>query len=229
MTMIADRRCVILFARVPEKGMVKSRLALHMDEDLALRLYENMVLDTLDMLRSGHFPFRIFFTPAYARDTMTKWLGHRHHYVPQTGEDLGERMEAAFASVFSGGADETLLIGCDIPGLTGEVMSDAFLSLQTNDAVIGPAADGGYYLVGFRKKSFQPAVFHGVTWSANSVLHETLDKMRDASLRVHILPELTDMDTVGDLKTFFGQGKHPVSGPSKTRSFLERHCADILE
>ena len=225
---MTDKRCVVLFVKLPEKGRVKSRLSQHLDEDLVLRLYESMVLDTIDMLTRGRFPFQICFTPSGARDQMLEWLGHEHLLVPQTGDDLGDRMEEAFACVFSGDVEEALLIGSDIPGLTTDVINEAFNALLTNDAVIGPADDGGYYLIGFRKKTFEPGIFHDMVWSTRTVFRETVGKLHGASLTVHVLPELTDVDTVEDLKTLMSQVTGPASGISRTRSFLEQCCKVIL-
>lgn len=226
---MTDKRVVILFVKLPEKGKVKSRLAQCMDDDLVLRLYENMVLDTIDMLTRGRFPFRIFFTPSGAREQIVEWLGHGHPSVPQTGEGLGDRMDGAFACVFAGEVEEALLIGSDIPGLTTKVIDEAFNALLTDDAVIGPADDGGYYLIGFRKKSFEPGVFHDIVWSTGTVFRETMHKLQDSSLKVHVLPELTDVDTVEDLKTFMSRVQGPASETSRTRSFLEQHCKGFLK
>jgi rSAM/selenodomain-associated transferase 1 len=153
---MTDKRCVILFVKLPEKGRVKSRLARQVGEDMALRIYENMVLDVIDVLKGGRFPFRICYTPPDAHDQITEWLGQDYYYLPQTGDDLGDRMDGAFASVFSTDVEKALLIGSDIPELTPEVIEEAFAALEKNDAVIGPADDGGYYLVGFRKNTFLP-------------------------------------------------------------------------
>jgi rSAM/selenodomain-associated transferase 1 len=226
---MTDKRSVILFVKLLEKGMVKSRLAQNIDEGLVLRLYENMVLDTIEMLARGQFPFRICYTPPGARDQIVEWLGHEHYLFPQTGDGLGDRMERAFASVFTGEVKEALLIGSDIPGLTTDVIKEAFHALSTNDAVIGPADDGGYYLIGFRKKSFEPEIFYDMVWSTRTVFRETMDKLRDASASVHVLPELTDVDTVEDLKTLLSQITGPASKISRTRSFLEQHRKSFLK
>jgi len=226
---MTDKRCVILFVKLPEKGRVKSRLAQRMDEDLVLRLYENMVLDTIDLLTRGRFPFRVCFTPPGARDRMMEWLGRGYRAFPQIGDDLGDRMENAFEHVFSEGVEDALLIGSDIPGLTTEVMDEAFIALQKNEAIIGPAGDGGYYLIGFKKGSFEPVIFHDMVWSTKTVFRETMDKLHNASLKVHILPELTDVDTVEDLKTLMSQVRGPAPETSRTRSFLEQRCRDILK
>jgi rSAM/selenodomain-associated transferase 1 len=225
---MTDKRCVILFVKFPEKGRVKSRLAHHVGEDAALSLYENMVLDAIDMLKRGRFPFRICYTPPDARAQMTGWLGQEYYYLSQIGDDLGDRMDEAFARAFSTVVEEALLIGSDIPGLTTGIIEEAFASLVTKDAVIGPADDGGYYLIGFRKNTFTPGIFHDMVWSTSTVCRITLDRLHDASRKVHILPELTDVDTVEDLKTLLSQVKGSASEPSRTRSFLEQHCRGSL-
>ena len=226
---MTDKRCVILFVRLPEKGRVKSRLAQRMDEDLVLRLYENMVLDTIDLLTKGRFPFRICFTPPDAHDRIREWLGEGDRAFPQAGDDLGDRMENAFEHVFSEGVETALLIGSDIPGLTAEVMEEAFTALLKDEAVIGPASDGGYYLIGFKKGSFEPVIFHDMVWSTRTVFRETMDKLHNESLKVHVLPQLTDVDTVEDLKTLMSQVKRPAPETSRTRSFLELHCKGLLK
>jgi hypothetical protein len=217
---MTDNRCVLLFVKLPEKGRVKSRLARHIGQDAALALYESMALDVIDMLKRGRFPFRICYTPPEARDQMTGWLGREYDYLPQTGDDLGDRMDEAFARVFSTAVEEALLIGSDIPGLTTGIIEEAFASLAMNDAVIGPANDGGYYLIGFRKNTFTPGIFHDMAWSTSAVFRATMDKLHDASRKVHVLPELTDVDTVEDLRALLSQVGNSPSERSRTLSFL---------
>lgn len=229
MSSMINRRCVVLFVKMPEKGRVKSRLALHIGEDVAVGLYENMVLDVIDMLKRGRFPFRICYTPPEARDQMTGWLGKGYDYLPQTGGHLGDRMEEAFAAVFSTGIEEALLIGSDIPGLTTGVIEEAFASLSTKDAVIGPADDGGYYLIGFRKNTFFPGIFHDMVWSTGTVFRETLDRLHEASVTLRVLPAMTDIDTLEDLRTLLARRTDPRSEPSRTRSFLARHRKGIMK
>jgi glycosyltransferase A (GT-A) superfamily protein (DUF2064 family) len=97
---MADQRCVILFVKLPGPGRVKSRLAREMNDALVQRLYECMVIDAIDMLKQAKTPFRICFDPPDAQERVRQWLGHAYVYMPQTGDDLGERMERAFTSVF---------------------------------------------------------------------------------------------------------------------------------
>jgi rSAM/selenodomain-associated transferase 1 len=225
---MGNERCVILFVRLLEKGKVKSRLAKDLGEDLVLRLYESMVLDTIGMLKKGTTPFRICFDPPHALDRMQKWLGNEYSYMPQTGNDLGERMELAFAHVFSEGISEALLIGSDIPGLTIEMIDDAFRSFASHDAVIGPANDGGYYLIGFRNTTFEPSIFRTMSWSTDAVYRTTRERLRARMLKVHVLPECIDADTKEDLQALLA--RNPVQDVPDTRTItlLKRHRNSIV-
>jgi len=98
------------------------------------------------------------------------------------------------------GFDRVALIGSDIPDLTLGVVEEAFLSLKEKDAVIGPAYDGGYYLIGFKEKTFSPQVFQGIAWGTKSVFGETVKKLKRFRRTVHTLPYQRDIDTVEDLK-----------------------------
>jgi rSAM/selenodomain-associated transferase 1 len=220
---MADNRCVILFVKLPGAGKVKSRLARDMDGDIVHRLYECMVLDAIDMLKQAKTPFRICFTPPGEQEPVRRWLGQAYSYMPQTGEDLGERMEQAFTRVFSEGVEKALLIGSDIPSLNAEIVNEAFQSFSACDAVIGPASDGGYYLIGFQKSTFVPGIFHSMAWSTKTVFRETFGRLQKASLTVHRLPELTDIDTRQDVESFLSHARHAEPGAARTFSFLDKH------
>jgi rSAM/selenodomain-associated transferase 1 len=226
---MADKRCVILFVKFPEAGKVKSRLAQDMDGDMVLRLYECMVLDTIDMLKLAAKPFRICFDPPEAQEHVRQWLGQDFSYMPQIGEDLGERMEQAFIRVFSEGVGEALLIGSDIPSLTAAMIDDAFQSLTSHGAVIGPANDGGYYLIGFKKSTFVLGIFHTMAWSTKTVFLETLGRLQRASLPVHWLPELTDIDTKEDVEAYLSHAKHSELRLSRTLTLLRELRRGIVK
>jgi glycosyltransferase A (GT-A) superfamily protein (DUF2064 family) len=105
--------------------------------------------------------------------------------------------------------------------LTTSIIDDAFESLSTHDAVIGPANDGGYYLIGFRKNSFEPGVFREMTWSTDTVYRETRERFLRRSLMVHVLPHCTDVDTVGDLKAFLAEHAKSDAPDSRTLALLK--------
>jgi len=222
---MTEERIVILFVKLPEKGKVKSRLARDIGDGPALLLYEAMVLDTIDMLKRTKIPFRIFFDPPQEIEALRSWLGESYFFLPQTGNDLGERMELAFQRVFDEGAEEAVLVGTDIPGLTASVVSDAFGAFGQYDAVIGPANDGGYYLIGFRNRSFTPSIFRTMTWSTEQVFQETLDRLQQAARTVRVLPECIDVDTRDDLLALLS--RQYLAQSSRTLAFLMRHRADL--
>jgi hypothetical protein len=201
----AEDGCVILFVRFPEKGRVKTRLAASVGDETAVRLYENFVLDAIDTLSGCPRPFIISFHPPSSAGRVASWLGD-HRYMPQRGADLGERMKNAFLSVFETGVSKALLMGSDVPDLPPSVIEEAFSALGGNGAVLGPALDGGYYLIGFNKNAFVPGAFEGIAWGAPSVFRDTMRALE--GVRVHVLPRWRDVDTVEDLDALFLRRKN---------------------
>jgi glycosyltransferase A (GT-A) superfamily protein (DUF2064 family) len=129
-------------------------------------------------------------------------------------------MKGAFKRIFSEGFASGVLIGSDVPDIPSTMVQEAFESLKNNDVVIGPAADGGYYLVGFNQDSFLPRVFDGIPWSANTVYQETMRILQAASLRVHHLPLWRDVDALGDLRSLFDRSRNSTFSQSKTIMYL---------
>jgi len=213
---------VILFVRAPERGKVKSRLAAAIGERMALEIYKGFVLDIMETLKRGHYPFRIFFSPRNAEDRVTNWLGRDCMYSPQRGSDIGKKMENAFVQSFSEGSERVVLIGSDIPDLPNSIIHRAFSSLDKSDAVLGPASDGGYYLIGFKKTSFFPDVFHGIPWSTPSVYRETTEVFRRSNYRVHILRQWNDVDTLDDLRALFSRNKDTDFRASRSMSLCKK-------
>ena len=222
---MTNKRIVILFVKLPEKGKVKSRLAREIGDGLALLLYESMVRDAIDMLNKTGIPFRIFFDPPQKLEALRSWLGKSYSFLPQSGSGLGERMERAFQQVFDEGAEEAVLVGSDIPGLTASVISDAFSAFEQKDAVIGPANDGGYYLIGFRRRSFERSVFRAMTWSTDRVCQETLNRLQQAARAVLVLPECVDVDVRDDLRELLSRQSFAQS--PRTLTFLIRYRAEL--
>jgi uncharacterized protein len=217
--------CIIMFVRSPERGTVKTRLAVALDEERVLGLYTRFGRDLLATLRRGKFNFRISYYPPDAGDGVAGWLGREHRYVPQRGKDLGERLANAFRDAFTDGFRRVLIIGSDSPDLPVGILEEAFKSLDTADAVIGPANDGGYYLVGFRSERFMENAFEGVEWGTERVLACTLDILEEAGWRVHMLPKWRDIDTMDDLKVFFNVHRTDPAGVSETLDYLRRCLA----
>jgi rSAM/selenodomain-associated transferase 1 len=200
---MSDRSAVLLFIKSPEKGKVKSRLAKAIGEDAALDVYKCLVCHTLENLKGGNYLFRLCFYPPDSSAVIKEWLGDTHYYAPQHGRDLGERMKNAFVQAFSDGIEKVLLLGSDIPELSISLVDEAFNALDTGDAVLGPALDGGYYLIGFRRASFLPDIFQGIAWSTDSVFYQTMRVFEKSGLMVHVLKVLSDVDTFQDLLSLF--------------------------
>jgi rSAM/selenodomain-associated transferase 1 len=196
-----DDRCLLFFVKYPEKGKVKSRLASVIGEQPAAKLYRGFIMQMLSTLKTGDFPLSICFYPKNSLKALKEWLGSQYHYIPQKGKDLGERMRNAFTEAFKIGFTRVVLIGSDIPDLPLEFIEEALTSLKTMDAVIGPALDGGYYLIGFKEKTFSPQVFKGIAWGTENVFDETMQTLKKLRRKVYTLPYQRDIDTVEDLKS----------------------------
>ncbi len=219
---------VIFFVKIPERGSVKTRLAASLGSNVAVTLYKAFVSDILDMLKKGGYPLSVAFCPGHKREKAEKWLGSDFHLMPQRGESLGERMKNAFDEVFGADTEKSLIIGSDTPDLPCAFMDEAFLALRENDVVIGPSVDGGYYLIGFRKESFCPALFEGISWSTSDVLNQTLSRCADRNLRVHLLPRLRDIDTFDDLRIYFRENVNADLSGSMTMNYLRKREENLL-
>ena len=219
---MSDKPIILLFIKAPIKGQVKSRLAAEVGEETALDLYISFVLDIVDTLDGIGYPLRICFYPQADVDSLLSLLGGHHRLMPQKGKDLGERMENAFKQIFSEGYTRAILIGSDIPDLTPALLRDALESLTKNDVVIGPASDGGYYVIGFRKGSLNPNIFHDREWSTKRVFQDTMELLRNTSLRVHLAPQWSDVDTIEDLKSLAQRSRNSAFDKSRTMTYLKR-------
>lgn len=220
--------CVVVFAKSPGKGNVKSRLAASIGEDFVCALYKCFVGDLLRMLRKSGYPYVISFYPPNAGGDMEKWLGKDHKLMPQQGQNLGERMGNAFIKVFSEGFDFVVLIGSDSPDLPKLLIEKSFASLMDYGAVIGPSLDGGYYLIGFNRDTFAPSVFEGIEWSSASVFNRTMDIFKKTDCKVHILPKWRDIDTLNDLKALYYKNLDSDFAASSTMKYLQSRKDKIL-
>jgi uncharacterized protein len=199
-SIILDDRCLLFFIKNPGRGKVKTRLASAIGDKTAAKLYRRFLLEMLFTLNRGTFLFYLCFHPENSLNDLKDWLGDHYLYTPQMGENLGQRMKNGFVEAFSMNFKRVVLIGSDIPDLPLEFIEEAFNSLGEKDAVIGPSFDGGYYLIGFRDKTFSPKVFEGIPWGTEKVFEETMKVLEKERLTVHTLQLLRDIDTIEDLK-----------------------------
>lgn len=215
--------CILLFIKYPEIGKVKSRLARDLGGEIAVELYRNFVLDILSSIKETKADLKICFYPPDLRDRFVEWLGKDHDYLPQDGKDLGERMEKGLTWVFGEGYNKAIIIGSDSPDLPGDMIDLGFSSLWSHDVVIGPSSDGGYYLIGFDKKGFLPEVFRDIVWSSTAVFKKTLDIIAKAGLKVFVLPEWRDVDTLDDLRDLIKRNEGTLFRSSMTMSCLSKY------
>lgn len=183
---------LIVFVKAPRPGFVKTRLAQGLGLDAAGQAYRQMVEAVLQRM-APLAEVELRFTPDEAEPEIRPWLRPGWTARPQGEGDLGQRMQAAFAEAFADGADRVALIGSDCPEITSGDIRQAWRELATHDLVLGPALDGGYWLIALQAP--QPALFAEIAWGSERVLAETLQRAKDAHLRVQLLRILTDIDT----------------------------------
>jgi len=218
---------ILLFVKAPRRGRVKSRLAASLGKDSALEAYRSFVLDMVDSLdRAGHRT-TICVAPPEGLAEVAAWLGTWRSYEAQVGRDLGARMEHAFSSAFRSCSMRAVLIGSDVPDLPAKILTEAIDELDHHDAVLGPAADGGYYLIGFRQETFRPEIFQGIRWSTPAVFEETMEILGRMEARVHILPQWQDVDTIDDLRALYERTRETEFERSRTMALLRKYCGKI--
>ena len=194
---------LLIFARVPERGRVKTRLARDLGDDRALAIYESMLRDLLQSVgaSSENTEVEVLWapTPIANGETLRRAFGDRA-LAMQTGDNLGERLSMAFSErFFFHRTEKVVAIGVDDPTLPRTLVDQAFSLLDACEWVVGPALDGGYYLIGYRAAAFVGEVFANIDWGTDRVLPETLERIRTAGSSVALLPERRDIDVAEDL------------------------------
>lgn len=189
---------LIVFVKNPQAGRVKTRIAAEAGAEKALEIYLELLDITLRQVLTFVSERCIFYSDHI--DNNDVWSVHFSRHL-QHGSDLGERMFYAFVKIFSSlPPDEkckVLLIGSDCPYINAAILQQASAQLDETDCVIGPAVDGGYYLIGF---SVMPDkhIFSGISWSTSSVYSDTIKKLAEAGYSLGVLPVLSDVDTLAD-------------------------------
>lgn len=191
----SDESLLIIFYRNPELGKVKTRLAASIGDAKAFAIYLLLAQHTRN-ITDGLPQQKALYYSDYI-DTEDVWSNQKFQKFMQSGEDLGDKMHNAFQVGFNFGYKSICIIGTDCLDLTEQIIAEAFQHLLTHDVVIGPAADGGYYLLGMN--SLHESFFKNKAWSTESVLTHTLHDANSAGLSVFQLQVLTDIDRVEDL------------------------------
>ena len=191
---------LIVFTRYPQPGATKTRMIPALGPEGAADLQRQMtehILRRADALRRRRRAgVEVRFAGGDAA-RLSELFGHRRQYADQGAGDLGTRMARAFAAAFSSGVDAAVTIGSDCPGVTEELLVEAFETLADHDVVLGPARDGGYYLIGLRHCRHE--LFEAMPWGTDQILDRTLAVAERLRLSVKLLTELSDVDTPADL------------------------------
>ena len=200
---------LLVFARVPEKGSVKTRLAADLGDEKALDAYEAMLGDLLDSIGppSDELAIEVLWAPtAIANGALLRRAFGDRQLSMQTGATLGDRLAMAFSERFFFQRTMSIIaIGVDDPTLSRETIDHAFSLLDSCEWVIGPAEDGGYYLIGCRAPAFDSSIFRDVEFGSPTVFQESIARIRTWNHTVAVLPLRSDLDVAGDLKRYRAQ------------------------
>lgn len=186
---------IIVFVRNPILGQVKTRLAKSMGDATALKIYLKLLEHTHQVLQNIDCHKFVFYNDGINTEDM--WLASAYIKRQQVAGDLGAKMTAAFNEVFEAGYKKVVIVGSDCYDLNADIVASALESLTKTDLVLGPAADGGYYLLG--QKKVNENLFELTAWSTSSVLSETLLLAKQDGLSYTLLPVLQDVDEEKDV------------------------------
>lgn len=215
--MTYDDTVVAIFCKSPIPGEVKTRLAASIGPEAATAIYRASAEHVIWNVRHGGLPTVVFIDREDALKAFHDWVGGQ--LAVQEGKDLGERMKNASDVLVRHGYQQMIIVGTDTPWIDADTIHQAVDILHKNDIVIGPALDGGYYLIG--TKGHQPTLFEEISWSTTEVLQQTQERAFEEGLSVGLLDELRDIDTWDDLKAILDDS------PAGHQDFVRR-CHLIL-
>ena len=199
--MISKDNNLILFLKYPEKGRVKTRLDKDIGNEKALLIYKKLVSKILNQIDSNNYNISIYYFPENKKNEVKKWINLPNiKYLPQSGDDLGARMLNAFKDSISLKYTKTVIIGTDCLEINDNIISKSFYLLDDSNLVLGPATDGGYYLIGL--KAVVETIFQDIHWSTEKVLKQTINKAKEIKLSYKFLDFLSDIDTLEDLNNY---------------------------
>ena len=190
------KRALLIFVKNAVKGNVKTRLAATLGDETALAIYQDLLQHTANSTQLLLIRKIVCYTDYVENEDV--FSNEKYEKQIQTGDDLGERMQNAFEDAFANDNDQVAIIGSDCFEITTIIIANAFKQLDDCDVVVGPALDGGYYLLAL--KSDQKALFQNIQWSMNKVLNQTLAICQEKGLKVVQLQALSDIDNENDLK-----------------------------
>lgn len=217
----------MVFAKAPIPGQVKTRLCPPLTPDEAATLHGSFVLDMLERTKTATTQFKLPLDRYLAcapssTHVFFKIMEERQgvKLIDQVGDDLGGRMTQAFDVLFSRGYHRVVIVGTDVPTLPLDYFKQALAQLETHDLVLGPALDGGYYLIGLRKPA--PDLFADIPWSTDRVLTLTQEKAHGLRLTTATIPPWRDVDTIEDLAALIEAESLDAKKPKNERAFSNR-------
>jgi rSAM/selenodomain-associated transferase 1 len=196
-----NKEVVLVFQRNEVLGKVKTRLAAGVGEEQAMEIYRYLLNKTYLALKEITVPVTTYFSEFIPENP----IHSAENKQVQVGGDLGERMRNAFVAHLESGMEKVVLIGTDCPSLEGTHLVQAFEALEHSELVLGPARDGGYYLIGMKRRA--DFLFEGITWSSELVLSQTLTLAAEQGLRSSLLPILEDIDSPEDWERYCSQNR----------------------
>ena len=188
------KNLLIIFTRNPVLGKVKTRLAKTVGDKTALDIYTFLLKKTKEITLDSPCDKVVYYSEKIIKNDI--WNCNSFSKEVQFGEDLGAKMKNSFYDAFENNYRKVVLIGSDIYDLESYHINEAFKKLDTNDVVIGPALDGGYYLIGLKK--MHPKIFDNKKWGSSTVRKDTLKNLEKVD--VHLLPILNDVDVIEDIE-----------------------------
>lgn len=191
-----SKKALIIFTRNPELGKCKTRLAATIGDENALEVYRFLLNHTANISKDIKADRYVYYSENIKKEDL--WESGVFRKKLQNGSDLGARMQNAFSELLKMGYEKVIIIGSDLLDLKAELVNEAFGQLDSNDVVIGPALDGGYYLLGL--KNLHPNLFENKTWGTETVLKDTKNDLQNSKL--HLLKELNDIDTFEDMQQY---------------------------
>lgn len=219
------KEALVLMAKAPRVGEVKTRLLGALDATAAKDLYVSFLSDTFALMEMvwearDELQLVLCYTPAGAEEAFEEIEREGSLMILQRGDDLGERLRNCFADLFAMGYEAVVIIGGDSPTLPDEYIFDAFECFESDDdVVIGPTEDQGYYLIGLRR--LHEAIFNNIPWSTDGVLPATIEQIEKAELNLTLLPEWYDVDTPEELARLRAELQTAKDTTKHTRRFLK--------
>jgi rSAM/selenodomain-associated transferase 1 len=189
---------LIIFAKFPQEGKVKTRLAERIGNKKATQFYKLFAENLFDHAAKLSFTNTyLFFDPSSTKEKMKEWIKFDFEYYPQNNLDLGKRMAEAFNKLFGRRVKKAVIVGTDVPDMNKKIIEQAFDLLDKHDLVISPSPDGGYNLLGMKKLHLN--LFENIEWSSSTVLKKTVDAAKKQNLTIKLLDQLIDIDTEKEL------------------------------